>query len=56
MNDSIEVLKNKISMYEYILEVQLQDIENTRKTIKELNEALMFKQADKRINKLMSGD
>jgi hypothetical protein len=56
MNDSIEILKNKISSYEYILEVQLQDIENTRKTIKELKEGLMLKQAEERINKLISGD
>lgn len=47
MNDSIEVLKNKISMYEYILEAQQDDIQRTRITLEGLKKELALKELEK---------
>lgn len=46
MNDSIEVLKNKISMYEYILKVQQDDLKRTRAILKGLKKELALKELE----------
>lgn len=46
MNDSIEVLKNKISQYEYILETQRDDLQRTRKILADLKKELALKELE----------
>lgn len=46
MNNNIEVLKNKISQYEYILKTQREELQRTRKILADLKKELALKELE----------
>lgn len=46
MNNNIEVLKNKISLYEYILKTQREELQRTRKILADLKKELALKELE----------
>lgn len=46
MNDSIEVLKNKISQYEYILDCEKRQVARTKNILKGLIKELALKELE----------